>query len=185
MLLVSIGLESFSLRTAVKESASRRGALSWPQFVRRTKAPELVVVVLEDLGALVGLVLALCGVTLAVVTGDGRWDAAGTLAIGILLVLIAVVLATQTSSLLIGEGADPVMAERIERALAAEDGVRSVIHLRTSHLSPDELLVAAKIEVDEGASARYIVATIDAAEARIRAAVPYRCVIYLEPDLRR
>ncbi|GAA0914800.1 cation diffusion facilitator family transporter [Virgisporangium aurantiacum] len=184
VLIVSIGLESFSLRTAVKESAARRGDLSWPQFVRRTKAPELVVVVLEDLGALVGLVLALCGVTLAVVTGDGRWDAAGTLAIGILLVLIAVILATQTSSLLIGEAADPVMTERIERALAGEDGVRSLIHLRTLHLGPDELLVAAKIEVAAEHSAREIIEAINAAEAKIRAAVPYRCLIYLEPDLR-
>ncbi len=182
VLIVSIGLEGFSLRTAVRESAARKRALSWPQFIRRTKAPELVVVVLEDLGALLGLTFALFGVTMSVVTGDGRWDAVGTLAIGVLLVLIAVVLATQTGSLLIGEAADPVMADRIEEAL---DGVLTVIHLRTLHLGPDELLVAGKFEVDETATARQIVTTVNAAEKAIRAAVPYDCLIYLEPDFRR
>jgi cation diffusion facilitator family transporter len=185
VLIISIGLEGFSLRTAVKESTARRGALSLPQFVKRTKAPELVVVVLEDFGALLGLVLALFGITMAVVTGNGRWDAVGTLGIGVLLVLIAGVLARQTSSLLIGEAADPVMTERIERALAAEPAVQSVIHMRTLHLSPDELLVAAKIEVAETATAKEIIEAINSAEEKIRDAVPYRCLIYLEPDLRR
>jgi cation diffusion facilitator family transporter len=184
VLIVSIGLEGFSLRTAVKESAARRGDLSWPQFIRRTKAPELVVVLLEDFGALLGLAFALLGVTMAVVTGNGTWDAVGTLAIGVLLILIAVVLATQTTSLLIGEAADPVMADRIETALAAGSGVVSVIHLRTSHLSPDELLVTAKIEIDGTGTARDVVDTINDAEARVRAAVPYDCLIYLEPDFR-
>jgi cation diffusion facilitator family transporter len=185
VLIVSIGLESFSLRTAVKESRERRGSLSWIQFVRRTKAPELVVVLLEDLGALIGLMFALVGVTLAVLTGDGRWDAVGTLAIGILLVLIAMVLARQTSSLLVNEAADPVMVERIRAALAEEPGVERVIHLRTAHLGPDELLVGAKIAVDGSAKAAEVARTIDGAEERVRAAVPYECVIYLEPDLYR
>ena len=185
VLVVSIGLESFSLRTAVKESRARRGSLSWAQFVRRTKAPELVVVVLEDLGALTGLVFALVGVTFAVLTGDGRWDAVGTLAIGILLVLIAIVLARQTSSLLVNEAADPVMVERISTALGEEPGVERVIHLRTAHLGPDEVLVGAKIAVDGSASAAEVAHTIDGAEERARAAVPYECVIYLEPDLYR
>jgi cation diffusion facilitator family transporter len=185
VLVVSMGLESFSLRTAVKESRGRRGSLSWAQFVRRTKAPELVVVLLEDLGALIGLGFALVGVTLAVLTGDGRWDAVGTLAIGILLVLIAIVLARQTSSLLVNEAADPVMVKRIETALDEEPGVERVIHLRTAHLGPDELLVGAKIAVDGSASAAEVARTIDGAEERVRAAVPYECVIYLEPDLYR
>jgi len=185
VLVVSIGLEGFSLRTAAKESRKRRGRLSWAQFVRRTKAPELVVVLLEDLGALTGLAFALVGVTLAVVTGDGRWDAVGTLAIGILLVLIAIVLAGQTSSLLVNEAADPVMVSRIEEALGEEPGIERVIHLRTAHLGPDELLVGAKIAVDGSASGADVAHTIDGAEERVRAAVPYRCIIYLEPDLYR
>jgi cation diffusion facilitator family transporter len=185
VLVVAIGLESFSLRTAVKESAARRGRLSWPAFVRRTKAPELVVVLLEDLGALIGLVFALVGVSLAVVTHDGRWDAVGTLAIGVLLVLIAGVLARQTSSLLVNEAADPVMVTAIRDAVAATPGIERLIHLRTAHLGPDELLVGAKIAVDPAATAAEVARTIDAAEERIRAAVPYECVIYLEPDLLR
>ena len=182
---VSIGLESFSLRTAVKESKQRRRSLSWVQFVRRTKAPELVVVLLEDLGALVGLTFALAGVTLAVLTGDGRWDAVGTLAIGILLVVIAVVLARQTSSLLVNEAADPVMVDAIRTALAAEPGIGRVIHLRTAHLGPDDLLVGAKIAVEPTATAADVARTIDGAEQRVRAAVPYDCTIYLEPDVDR
>jgi cation diffusion facilitator family transporter len=184
VLIISIGLEGFSLRTAVKESSERRGALSWPQFVKRTKAPELIVVLLEDFGALIGLVLALFGITMAVVTGNGRWDAVGTVGIGVLLVMIAAVLATQTSSLLLGEAADPAMVERIERALADPAHVQSVIHMRTVHLSPDELLVTAKIEVPETATAKEIIEAINLAEEKIRDAVPYRCLIYLEPDLR-
>jgi cation diffusion facilitator family transporter len=182
---VSIVLESYSLRTAVKESAPRRRSLSWVEFVRRTKAPELIVVLLEDLGALIGLMFALVGVSLSVLTGDGRWDAVGTLAIGILLVFIAVVLARQTSSLLVNEAADPAMVTAIRAALAAGPGVGRVIHLRTAHLGPDDLLVGAKIAVEPATTAAEVARMIDAAEERVRAAVPYRCVIYLEPDVDR
>jgi len=131
----------------------------------------------------VGLVLALLGVSLTLVTEDGRWDAAGTAGIGVLLVLIAVVLAMETRSLLLGESATKDAVQRIRQALVGE-GVASVIHLKTLHLGPDEVLVAAKIEVPAASSAADVAAAIDAAEARVRAAVPIARVIYLEPDLR-
>ncbi len=184
VLLVAIGLEGFSFRTALKEANAVRGDQSLVSFVRRAKAPELPVVLLEDFGALVGLVLALVGVGLTLLTGDGRWDAAGTACIGILLVLIAIVLAIEMKSLLIGESAALKHRRAIEEALPGE-GVDGVIHLRTLHLGPEELLVAAKIAVPSAETADEVADAIDAAEARVRAAVPIARVIYLEPDVRR
>ncbi|MFV2145940.1 cation diffusion facilitator family transporter [Isoptericola sp. G70] len=183
VLVAAIVMESFSFRTAIVESNAVRGRASWVEFVRRAKQPELPVVLLEDLGALVGLVLALFGVSLTLLTGDGRWDAAGTACIGVLLVLIAIVLAIETKSLLLGESATRAHATAIRSALVGE-GVRSIIHLKTLHLGPDELLVAAKIEVDEATTAADVARAIDAAESRVRAAVDIARVIYLEPDLR-
>ncbi|QDW64143.1 cation diffusion facilitator family transporter [Oerskovia sp. KBS0722] len=184
VLLVAIGMEGFSFRTAIRESNRVRGEQSWPSFVRNAKAPELPVVLLEDFGALIGLVLALGGVGLTLVTGDGRWDAAGTACIGILLVLIAIVLALETSSLLLGESATSADVAAIRTALVGE-GVASVIHLKTLHLGPEELLVAAKIEVTATTDGASIARAIDAAEERVREAVPIARSIYLEPDLRR
>lgn len=184
VLVVAFVMEGTSLRTAVRESSAARGTQSWPSFIRTAKAPELPVVLLEDSGALIGLVLAGLGVGLTLVTGDGRWDAVGTAGIGLLLVVIAVVLAVETTSLLLGESASAADVAAVRAALVG-DGVASVIHLRTLHLGPEELLVAAKIEVTADDSAADIAAAIDAAEARVRTAVPIARVIYLEPDLRR
>jgi cation diffusion facilitator family transporter len=183
VLLVAIGLESFSFRTAIHESNLTRGELSWVQFIRRAKAPELPVVLLEDFAALIGLVLALAGVGLTLATGDGRWDGAGTVCIGALLVCVAVVLAVETKSLLLGEGANAEAVVRIEAALVADPGVLRVIHMKTMHLGPEELLVAAKIAVRPTDSAVEVARTIDAAEARVRVAEPVARVIYLEPDI--
>ncbi|MCX4666815.1 cation diffusion facilitator family transporter [Streptomyces sp. NBC_01381] len=183
VLVFAIIAESFSFRTAIKESNHTRGNLTWTQFVRRAKAPELPVVLLEDLGALVGLVLALVGVSLALATGDGVWDGIGTLCIGILLILIAIILAAETKSLLLGESAGTEEVEKIEKALVDGDTVTRVIHMRTLHLGPEELLVAAKVAVEHDDTATEIANAINAAEERIRAAVPIARVIYLEPDI--
>lgn len=183
VLVAAIIMEGFSFRTAVVESNHVRGDQSWVSFVRNAKAPELPVVLLEDLGALIGLVLALFGVGMTLTTGDGRWDAAGTAAIGVLLVVIAVVLALETRSLLLGESASKEHIAAIEAALLGE-GVLSVIHMRTLHVGPENLLVAAKIEVVPTETAADVADAIDEAEARIRAAVPIATLIYLEPDLR-
>ncbi len=180
----SMVLEGFSFRTAIKESDHTRGDQSWVSFIRTSKAPELPVVLLEDFGALIGLVLAFFGVSLTLLTGNGKFDALGTAGIGILLVLIAIVLAMETKSLLLGESATAKDVEAINRALVGP-GVTSVIHLRTLHLGPEELLVAAKIEVDGASSAADVAAAINAAEQRVRDAVPIAHLIYLEPDLRR
>ncbi|BAU83665.1 hypothetical protein SLA_2747 [Streptomyces laurentii] len=185
VLVFAIIAEGFSFRTAIKESNELRGSLSWRQFIRRAKAPELPVVLLEDFGALIGLVLALGGVGLAVLTGDGIWDGIGTLCIGILLITIAIVLAAETKSLLLGESAGADEVKKIEDAVVDGTSVTRLIHMRTLHLGPEELLVAAKIAVEAGDDAATVARAIDDAEARIRAAVPIARVIYLEPDIYR
>ncbi|MEU6533567.1 cation diffusion facilitator family transporter [Streptomyces sp. NPDC046928] len=183
VLVFAIIAEGFSFRTAIKESNTTRGGKSWKEFIRHAKAPELPVVLLEDFGALVGLILALGGVGLALLTGDGVWDGVGTICIGILLVLIAVVLAIETKSLLLGESAGAEQTKRIEAAIVDGDTVPGIIHMRTLHLGPEELLVAAKIAVQHDDTAGEVAAAINAAEARIREAVPIARVIYLEPDI--
>ncbi|MEU5864929.1 MULTISPECIES: cation diffusion facilitator family transporter [unclassified Nonomuraea] len=185
VLIFAIIAEGFSFRTAVKESNPLRGKQSWFAFIRRSKSPELPVILLEDLGALLGLVFALFGVTMAVVTGDGVWDGIGTLMIGVLLAVIAIVLAVETKSLLLGEGASPEVEEQIRVALEGAPEVTRIIHMRTLHLGPEELLVAAKIAVAHDDTAGEVARGIDEAERRIRDAVPIARVIYLEPDLDR
>ncbi|GHG77029.1 cation diffusion facilitator family transporter [Streptomyces griseocarneus] len=183
VLVFAIIAEGFSFRTAIRESNELRGEQSWGSFIRTAKAPELPVVLLEDFGALVGLVLALGGVGLTLVTGDGIWDGIGTMCIGALLVLIALVLAAETKSLLLGEAAGPEQVARIRAAAVDGETVISVIHMRTLHLGPEELLVAAKVAVRHDDTAAQVARAIDEAEARIRAAVPIARVIYLEPDI--
>ncbi|WP_147794067.1 cation diffusion facilitator family transporter [Cellulomonas sp. Y8] len=183
VLVAAIVMEGLSFRTAIGEANHTRGKQGWVSYIRTAKAPELPVVLLEDFGALIGLVLALFGVSMTLVTGDGRWDAIGSAAIGLLLVVIAIVLAVETKSLLLGESATRKDVDAIRAALVGP-GVPSVIHLRTLHLGPEELLVAAKIEVPAASSAADVAEAIDAAEQRVRAAVPIARVIYLEPDLR-
>ena len=186
VLVVAILLESFSLRTAVKETAAvRRPGESYWAFIRHARAPELPVVLLEDTAALIGLVLALLGVGLTAMTDIAAFDAFGTIAIGLLLVSVAVILGVETKSLLLGEAATPEAQKRIVAALEAGDPGLSVIHMRTQHLGPEELLVAAKIAVRHDETAASIARAIDEAEVRVRAAEPTARVIYLEPDLRR
>ncbi|GHH79778.1 transporter [Streptomyces sulfonofaciens] len=183
VLIFAIIAEGFSFRTAIKEASELRGTFSWAQFIRRAKAPELPVVLLEDFGALIGLLLALGGVGLALLTGSGVWDGVGTLCIGVLLISIALVLAVETKSLLLGEAAGAEEVGRIERALVDGDTVTRIIHMRTLHLGPEELLVAAKIAVRHDDTAAEVAAAINAAEERIRSSVPIARVIYLEPDI--
>jgi cation diffusion facilitator family transporter len=185
ILIFAIVAECFSFRTAIRESRPGKGNGSWVQFVRRSKSPELPVVLLEDLAALVGLVLALIGVTLAVVLDQPVWDGIGTLAIGVLLGIVAAVLAVEMKALLIGEAASPEAVSAIRSALVDGQSVTRVIHLRTLHLGPEELLVAAKIAVAPGLTLPAVARAIDDAEVRVRAVEPLARVMYLEPDLDR
>lgn len=186
VLVVAIGLESFSLRTAMRESnLVREKGQSWVSFVRRSKAPELPVVLLEDVGALTGLTFALLGVGLTLITGNPMFDALGTVMIGVLLVLIAIVLGVETKSLLVGEGATQADHDRIVDAINAGDEIEKIIHMKTLYLGPDELMVAAKIALNADKPLREAADDIDAIEARIRAAVPVARIVYIEPDVYR
>ena len=185
ILVVAIGLESYSFRTAMVESRPLKGGSSWWQFIRRSRNPELPVVLLEDTGALIGLVFALLGVGLTMLTGDAIWDGIGTAMIGALLGVIAVILMVEMHSLLIGEGATVDECNAIEAALVATEHVDRVIHLRTQYLGPEEMLVGAKIALAADTDLATVARTIDNAEAAVRAKVPAATVIYLEPDLDR
>jgi cation diffusion facilitator family transporter len=185
VLVVAIAMEGFSFRTAIREANRDRGGISLVQYVRRAKAPELPVILLEDFAALTGLTFALLGVGLTLLTEKPIFDVIGTALIGVLLVAVAVVLALETKSLLLGEAANPEAQRRIHDAITGAEGIEGVIHMRTLHLGPDELLVAAKIAVAATDSAADVARAIDTAEVAIRSAEPAARVIYLEPDLRR
>ena len=183
VLLGAIVMESFSFRTAIVESNKTRGEASWAEFIKRAKSPELPVILLEDAAALLGLVFALIGVGLSLITENAHWDVAGTAGIGVLLVTVAVVLALETKSLLLGEAATPEAQRKIWEALESTSGIERVIHMKTLHLGPEELLVAVKAGVVKDASAAEVAGSIDAAERAIRSAEPTAQVIYIEPDI--
>lgn len=185
ILVAAIGMESLSLRTAVRAARPLRGDQRWATYIRRSKSPELPVVLLEDLGALIGLVLALAGVGMSMATGNPIWDGVGTVAIGALLVVIAAVLAVEMKSLLIGEAATDEHQQAIRQSIVGTPQVRDILDLRTLHLGPEEILVAAKLELAPALSVREVAETINAVEDRVRSAVPEALRIYLEPDLRR
>ncbi len=186
ILVFALALESYSLHTAIRESRHFKApAVSWWTFIRTTKQPELPVVLLEDIGAQVGLILALGGIAMAEVTGDARWDAVGSISIGVLLIVIAVVLMIEMKGLLIGEAAGRDARASIVGAIETSDGVDRLIHMRTQHIGPDEILVTAKIEYSSAMSFDDVVGAIDVTEDNIRAAVPEATIIYLEPDLHR
>ena len=188
VLLGAVVLEGLSLRTAIAEATPHKGDQNWWQFIRSAKVPELPVLLLEDTAALIGLVLALAGVGLTEITGNPVWDGIGTIGIGALLIAVAVILVVETRSLLVGESATPQTQQAVADALVGRgtpDGIERVIHLRTLYLAPEELLVAAKLAMPAAASLRTVADTIDAAELRVRAAVPTVTLVYLEPDIDR
>jgi cation diffusion facilitator family transporter len=183
VLVAAIGMESFSFATAIRETNKIRHGVSWVGFIRRAKSPELPVILLEDFAALLGLVFALLGVSLSLLTDNGYWDAVGTALIGLLLVLVAIVLAVEMKSLLLGESASHEARRRIAEALEGTAGVERIIHMKTLHLGPEELLVGVKIGVSRAATADVVARTIDSAERSIRSAEPTAQVIYIEPDI--
>jgi cation diffusion facilitator family transporter len=177
-------LDSWSLRTTIAAWAGARGQLTWRRLLRETKAPELIVVFLEDLGAIIGVAIAAAGLTLSIVTGDGRWDAVASIAIGILLMAIGLVVNRETQSLLVGEGAAVEIVAAIRDAIAGTEGIDGVRELRTIHIGPDDLIVAAGVWVDAGQSATEISNSIDEVERRVREVTPFRTEVTVEPRVR-
>ena len=183
---VAIVLESISLRTAMKEANKLKPAkVSWFSYIKTTKQPELPVVLLEDFGAETGLFLALGGLLLARFTGDPRWDAVGSIAIGVLLIAIAFVLASEMKHLLIGESADPELQLEFRKQIEVDSRIKEIIHMETLHIGPDDVLVAAKIDVDPSISIPELARAIDEAEVRIRSVTPFNVIIHIEPDIKR
>jgi cation diffusion facilitator family transporter len=182
---IAIVLESLSFRTAIIETNKIKGEASYWSFIRRAKQPELPVILLEDLAALLGLTFAFAAVGLTVITENQYFDVAGTAMIGVLLVVVAITLAIETKSLLLGESAAPDAQDRIHAALESAEAFDRVIHLKTLHLGPEELLVAAKVGVRGGATAVQVAEAIDAAERAVREVEPLAQVIYIEPDIYR
>jgi len=182
---VAVILESYSFHTAITESRPHKGNLSWRSYIRDAREPELPVVLLEDLGALIGLALAISALIITEVTGDAVWDGIGTLCIGLLLGAIAIVLAIEMKGLLIGESATPDNVRLIEDAITGSTDVLQLIHLRTQHLGPEELLVGAKIQFRDNLDMDGLARAIDDTEARVRAVVPFARPMYIEPDIFR
>jgi cation diffusion facilitator family transporter len=185
ILVAAIGMEGFSLRTAVHASRPLKGTQSWFGFIRKTKNPELPVVLLEDMGAMIGLVIALTALTLTMVTGNANFDGIGTIAIGALLVVIAIVLAREMKSLLIGEAASDADIDAISSAITSAPNVRQLINIRSEHIGPDELLVAAKVEFEHSLTVPELADAIDDVESRVRAVVPAARRLFIEPDVHR
>ncbi len=183
ILVVGVGLEGASFRIALREGRKEKAGESWWQYIRGSRSPELPVVLLEDFGALCGLVLALAGVGLTLITGNPQFDALASVAIGVLLAGIAAVLAIEMKSLIIGEAATREDLERIESLILENAQVKRVIHIRTQHVGPDQLLVAAKLEFVPPLSLAELSAAIDLIEARLRAALPIARMIYIEPGI--
>ncbi|MBU3995212.1 MAG: cation diffusion facilitator family transporter [Actinobacteria bacterium] len=183
VLTIAIVLESFSLRTAIKESRPLKGNSSWMTFIRRSKAPELPVVLLEDVGALLGLIIAFFGVGLTALTGNSVFDGAATIAIGVLLILIAVVIGWEVKSLLVGEGAHDDDLAKIEAALLASSDVDRIIHMKTLYVGPDEFMIGAKVSLSPDCTMREVSVIVNLAERRVREAVPAARIIYIEPDV--
>lgn len=183
VLVIAIGLESFSLRTAIAESRPHKGTASWISFIRRSKAPELPIVLLEDLAALTGLVIALFGVGLTALTGNGLFDGIATILIGVLLIAVAIIVGVEVKSLLVGEGASDEDVAKIEQALLANSEVERIIHMKTLYLGPDEFMVGAKIGVAAERTMREVSVIVNLAERRVREAVPAARIIYVEPDV--
>ncbi|CAB4344981.1 MAG: cation diffusion facilitator family transporter [Actinobacteria bacterium] len=185
VLVVAIVLESFSFRTAIREANKIRKHRTMAQFIKDAREPELPVILLEDFGALVGLIFALFGVGMAWITHDGRWDGLGAIAIGVLLILIAIILVREMASMLVGESALPEEEAAVRTAIESAPIVERIIHLRTLHVGPEALLVAVKIAVDANKDAHQIVTGIDEAESILRAAVPNAEYVFFEPDFYR
>lgn len=180
VLVVAFTLEAFSLRTAVRASRPHRGRRSWPAFVRRVRIPELPVVLLEDTAALIGLTFALAGVVASTITGDPVYDGIGSMAIGVLLVVVAAVLAAETGSMVLGEAATDEDLKKIRNALLADGPIEDVLELRTMHLGPDDLLVVGKVGVAETDASR-LAGVLEDAERRVKDALPTVRAIYVQP----
>ena len=183
ILIFAMFLEGFALTTAYREALPLRADRTWWQFIRTSRNPELPVVLLEDSGAMIGLVVALSGVGLTELTGNARWDGVATLIIGLILAAIAVLLAIEMKSLLIGESANDDNTAKIDAVLASHPAIDVVTDVKTQHIGPDDILVAIHAKFDPALAGDELATAIDDVHDQLTAAVPSSRFIYIEPNL--
>jgi cation diffusion facilitator family transporter len=182
VLVLSIALEGGSFMVALKEFAKTRGNRSLREALFHGKDPTIPIVVLEDSGALAGLLIALIAVILTQATGSGTVDAIGSIVIGILLCAIGVLLAHDTRSLLIGEAATPEVRKRALELCIGTPGVEEVTEMLTMHLGPDTVLMALKVRFRAGMGVEESERVVDDLEERVRAELPQMKKIFVEAD---
>jgi cation diffusion facilitator family transporter len=186
--LIVIGLaicfEGYAWRTAYQQlDATRRGRGNLAAL-RHSKDPEVLTVLAEDTAAISGLLVAAVGISLSALTGEAAFDAAASVIIGLILLVVAFLLGRENAQLLIGEGVDPQSRAEIERAIEEVDGVDGLIELLTMHLGPDEVLVTADVRFRDDLSTEEIARTVDRVEEAIREVAPEATRIYVEPEIR-
>jgi cation diffusion facilitator family transporter len=184
ILAFSLVLEAGSLWGAVREMRKRSRQKPLMRFVRDTTDSDLVIVFGENAAAVLGLGLALGALALAHVTGDARWDAAGSIGIGLVLIIVAVFLAVEVKSLLVGERAEPELELAVREIVTGEPAMQAVWRIITVQQGPGEVLLAMKVEFAPAVSAREIPEAINRFETKLRARRPDARWIFVEPDIR-
>ncbi len=181
---VSVLMEGYSCSVALREFRRDDAAKPFARALFEGKDPTIPLVLLEDISALVGLTIALAAVGLSALTGNGIWDALGSVIIGLLLMVVAVLIARDTHSLLIGERATPEMERAAQRITEGTAGVLQVTQLLTMHLGPDFIVLAMKVAFAPDLSVGRLEEVINEVERRIRGAEPQMKKIFVEPDSR-
>ncbi len=181
MLVLALVLESFSLAGCIREINLIRGKRPFRQWLKHTRKSELVVVLGEDIAALLGLLLALIFISLAVITGNPVFDAFGSMSIGVVLIVISVFLTFRVGSLLVGRSADPMIQEAIAETIAGDEDIEKVYNTITPQFGPDTIL-AAKIKLKSGIDIDTAVADINGLERQLKEKIPGLRWCFIEPD---
>jgi cation diffusion facilitator family transporter len=179
---LSLALEGWSTYGNIKVMNARRGATGFFRYMRETKDSDLIVVFGENSAAVLGLLLATLFIIISKVTNDGRWDAVGSLSIGLVLVGVATFLAKEVKSLLVGEGADPVVLAAAQKLVDDDPNVEKMIRILSIQQGPGEIVVAMKLKFRDGLDTRQLVAAINAFEVELEKRVPEVKWSFIEPD---
>jgi cation diffusion facilitator family transporter len=182
ILVLAIGLEGWATLGNIKLMNQRRGSTPFFSYLKNSKDSDLVVVFGENSAAVLGLVLALIALIVAKQTNDGRWDAIGSLAIGVVLVGVAIFLAREIKGLLVGEAADPKLKETVAELARRNPRIERVVALLTAQQGPGEIIVAMKLKFQKGIDVDTLVDDINAFEADLRKVVPEAKWCFIEPD---
>ncbi len=183
ILVFSLALEGYATFSNIVELNKRKGESGFFAYLRLTKDSDLIVIFGENSAAVLGLIVALCTLVIAHYTGDGRYDAIGSIIIGVILILVAIFLAREVKSLLIGESADLAIYTKVKELAKNHPDIQQLINCRTIQQGPNEVLVCAKILITETLNAVQISKLINDFEADLRSVYPEVKWLYIEPDL--